>query len=107
MSNVIVGGAESKSIAGLFPDSDLGRITVGIYSAIERSFTEQSMRNPTHEEVKRRFTICINWAKTLRGDLKWGLDRIVDTMPEVLRAHLLGGEFKPDARACWLPSDGT
>ena len=106
MSNVIVGGVESKSIVGLFPGPDLGRVTLGIYSAIEKSFVEQNMRNPTRDEIKRRFGICINWAKTLRGDLKWGLDRIVDTMPEVLRAHLLGGEFKPDTRQCWIPSDG-
>lgn len=106
MSNIIVGGVEGKGIVSLFPGPDLGRVTIGIYKAIERSFAEQSMRNPTREEIKRRFEICINWAKTLRGDLKWGLDRIVDTMPDVLRTTLLGGEFKPDTRQCWIPNDG-
>lgn len=106
MSNVIVGGAEGKGIVSLFPGPDLGRITLGIYGAIEASFAEQAMRNPTREEVKRRFVICINWAKTLRGDLKWGLDRIVDSMPDILKAELLGTKWEPDKRSCWVPSDG-
>ncbi len=104
---IIMGGVESKTITGMFPGSDLGRITMSIYGAIEASFAEGNMRNPTREEVKRRFMICINWAKTLRGDLKWAIGRICDTMPEVLRTELLGAEFKPDTRACWIPSDGV
>lgn len=106
MSNIIISGAENQAIVSMFPGADLGRITIGIYEAISQSFEEQKMRNPTREEVKRRFGICINWAKTLRGDLKWGLDRIVDTMGDVLRTELMGTKFEPDNRSCWIPSDG-
>jgi hypothetical protein len=106
MSAIIVGGEGSKTIRGMFPGDDLGRITIGIFEAIAISFEEGNMRNPTHEEKKRRFTICVNWAKILRGDLAWGLARICDSMPDILRAELLGTKWEPDKRACWIPEDG-
>jgi len=95
-----------ETILQLFPGEDLGTITNGITRAIHASFAEQSMRNPTRAEVRHRFDICFKWAKVMRGDLKWGLARIVDTVPEALRAELLGQEYTPSTRQCWIPTDG-
>lgn len=57
-------------------------------------------------EVKERFTACIKAARELRGDLKWGLERIIGVLDEVLICHLSKMEFKPSDRKCWIPSDG-
>ena len=106
MSNIIVGGEGSKKIVTLFPGADLGRITMGIYEAVGKSFDQQFMRNPTREEIKRRFKIVMDWAVTLRGDLSWGLDRIVDVMHEILTSELTGAKWEPSKRQCWIPADG-
>ena len=98
---------QDKTFLNLFPPGDaLGQLTRGITAAVGQSFNEQNMRNPTRDEVVRRFNLCLKWAKTLRGDLEWGLDRICDELPNALGSELLGLEYKPPARQCWIPSDG-
>jgi hypothetical protein len=60
----------------------------------------------TQAEIKDRFKACFDKAKMLRGDLKWGVERIVGAMDEVLRAHLAKMDFVPSDRKCWVPEDG-
>ena len=74
-----------------------------------RELEEQKMRRAdiTLGEIRRRFNICMKWAKTLRGDLKWGVQRIADEMTVVLRAELLGTSYTPSSREIWAPSDGN
>lgn len=62
-----------------------------------------NMSNET--EVRHRFNICAKLARELRHDLKWSLERIVDTLPIALRQCLDNGGFSPDeARGSWIQS---
>ncbi len=99
---------KEETIVGLFGNgNDLGTLTRGVTEAVGKSFSQQSMRNPSHDEIRRRFTICMKWAKVFRGDLSWGMQRIVDELPNALRAELLGTSYSPPTRQCWIPADGA
>lgn len=95
-----------KRVTSLFPGTLLGELVEGITVAMYRSFKEQSMKMPTDADKRQRFAICMDWAVTLRGDLQWGVQRIVGAMPEILRATLSGGKWQPTQRQCWIPGDG-
>ena len=77
--------------------------------AISKSFEIENNPAPTRAAVKHKFDIIMGHAVELRGDLQWGIDRIVDTMPEMLAAARNGGRWEPpaDMRKCWVPSDGA
>lgn len=99
-----------RKLVSLFPPGPaLGRLTNACMVAIQRSFEQQAMRNPTHAEIKRRFEMCVNAAIMLRGELSWGLERICDTLPEILRTELSGTKWAPATkeRQCWVPQDGA
>ena len=100
-------GQQTKVLSLFPPGKVLGSLTTGIEEVVGRSFVEQRMRNPTHAEVKRRFEICMKWAITFRGDLKWGIQRIVDELANALRAELLGQAYSPPTRQCWIQQDGS
>jgi hypothetical protein len=97
---------KERRVTGLFPGPALGQLVSGITDAIYGSFREQSMKMPTDADKRQRFAICMDWAVTLRGDLKWGVARIVGAMPEILRTTLAGGKWQPSQRQCWIPTDG-
>lgn len=61
----------------------------------------------TAAEVRRRFEICERLFRHLRGDLAWGLQRVLDHLPHYLRCELDGQPWEPDRRTCWIPGDGT
>jgi len=107
MSITIIG--QEQKILQMFPAETgaLGKITTGIFKAVAGSFEQQSMKNPTRAEIQNRFEICMKWAKTFRGDLKWGLDRIVGEIPNALRAELLHVDYTPPSRQSWIPEDGA
>lgn len=99
--------------AGLVVDGQLGKVGAGIEAAVAGSFLEDAARQkvvlvvspPRHSEVKRRTAVCIRIFRELRGDLKWGVDRIVDNLPRFLRSELDGIAWAPVAtRASWSPS---
>lgn len=97
--------------AGLIEDQAVGTVTQAFLSAIARSYVVDGQRvgrTPllTQSETRRRFAICADIFKTLRGDLKWGIQRIVDHLPEYLRAELDGKSWQPEKRECWIPGDG-
>ena len=94
------------TLLGLMGRDGMKAFAGAAYSALDTSFKEANMRNPTQAEIRRRFEICVKWAKVLRGDLGWGIARICDTLTDALRTELLGQEFKPSERACWMPGDG-
>jgi len=100
MANII---GRTETITQMFPGSALGTITNGITNAVGISFDEQKMKNPTMGEIRRRFDICMKWAKILRGDLAWGVQRIIDEMPNILRKELLGVTYTPPSREIWAP----
>ena len=104
MSIAIVG--QDRKITSLFPPGPfLGRLTIAVTEAVAKSFEEQAMRNPTRDEVKRRFEICMKHAVDLRGERQWSLDRICDSFAVILRTELLGSRWEAPSieRAAWMP----
>lgn len=89
----------------LVTQDQVGRVTLAIERTIERSFREDGARM-TGDEVRRRFEICERLLRHLRGDLGWGLQRVLDHLPEYLRRELDGIPWQPDARTVWVPEDG-
>jgi hypothetical protein len=93
----------------MFPGEALGRLTNGIIAAVDRSFHDehgQMKREITRAEIKDRFAACVHWARILRGDEKWGLDRIIGQFDEIIKCHLAKAEYKIPTRALWTPEDG-
>ncbi len=83
----------------------LADVVNGIQTTIELSFAVDGA-TITGAEVKRRFQLCEGIFKVLRGDMQWGIARIVDHLPEYLRAELNGETWEPNSRTCWMPKDG-
>ena len=94
-----------NALLDLVKADQLGRVTVAIERAIERSFREDGSRM-TGAEVRRRFAICERLIRHLRGDLGWGLQRVLDHLPRYLRCELDGTPWQPDTRTVWVPADG-
>lgn len=88
----------------LVSDDQLARVTVAIERAIASSFAQDGARM-TSSEVRRRFGICERLVRQLRGDLGWGLGRVLDHLPHYLRCELDGAPWTPDARTVWVPED--
>jgi hypothetical protein len=95
------------TLLGMLGREGMKKFAAAAFTTLDTSFKEQNMRNPTQAEIRRRFEICVKWAKVMRGDLQWGLDRVCDNLQHALRAELLGQEYKPDNRSCWMPGDGA
>lgn len=100
---------KSSTILSLFPPGEmLGKLTEGVLVAVHKSFQgEHKMNEITQQEIRRRSAICMDWAKTFRGDLKWGIQRVVDTLPDALNSELSGKKYVPSNRQCWITADGA
>jgi hypothetical protein len=85
----------------------VGRVALLFEKTIEASWDSHPMRKMTQAEVKRRFGLCASIFERLRGDLKWGIDRIAQHLPAYFRAELDGAAWTPDSRTFWLPKDGA
>lgn len=106
MAAIIVGN--DKKILSLFPAGDmLGDLTTGLMKAIHQDFKRRGVTDPKQEEIKRLFTFLTDWAITLRGDLKWGVVRIIDSFPAMLIAEAGGTRWEPPTRSVWIQQDGT
>lgn len=90
----------------LVEHGQLERAVLGIERAVTRSFETDGARM-TDAEVRRRFGICERLFRQLRGDLHWGLHRVLDHLPHYLRCELDGLAWEPDPRTIWMPEDGT
>lgn len=88
----------------LVSDDQVARVTVAIEHAICNSFATDGSRM-TGDEVRRRFGLCERLVRQLRGDLGWGLQRVLDHLPHYLRCELDGVPWTPDARQVWVPED--
>jgi hypothetical protein len=84
----------------------LARVVLGIEHAVANSFEVDGARM-TSDEVRRRFAICERLYRQLRGDLGWGMQRVLDHLPHYLRCELDGQPWEPDRRTLWVPDDGT
>ena len=96
----------SRVFLDLVAKEQIGRVALGIERAVALSFAADGAR-PTADEIRRRFRICEQLVRQLRGDLGWGLQRVVDHLPHYLRCELEGVAWRPDARVVWAPEDGT
>ena len=94
----------SRVFLDLVGQDEVARVALGIEHAVALSFAADRSR-PTSDEVRRRFRICEELVRQLRGDLGWGLQRVVDHLPHYLRCELDGVPWKPDARVVWVPED--
>ncbi len=94
------------TFARLVEDGQVGKVTLAIEEAIEKSFISHPMRHLTSAEVRHRFDMCAAIFVKLRADLKWGIERANAHLSEYLTAELNGTAWTPDERACWMPSDG-
>ena len=88
----------------LVSTDQVARVMLAIERAIADSFCTDGAR-PTGDEIRRRFAICERLVRELRGDLGWGLQRVLDHLPGYLRSELDGVRWEPDARALWVPDD--
>jgi hypothetical protein len=84
---------------------NVGKVTIGFELAIAASFAIDG-GTMTTDEVKRRFQFCEKIFKQLRGDLSWGIERIIDHLAKYLRYELDGVSWEPDKRTTWMASDG-
>lgn len=97
------------SFAKLIDEGQVGRVTLAFEETIAASFETHKMRHMTTAEVKRRFEMCARIFEKLRGELKWGIERILDTLPTYLGCELDGKDWASDAqgaRTIWAPGDG-
>lgn len=87
----------------------VGVVTLRMTEVVEASFEAHPMRGGSipRSEVKRRFDLCANIFEKLRGDLKWGLERVWGHLPAYLGDELNGVQWLPDARTIWSPGDGA
>ena len=92
-------------IGELAGGDELTRLVLGIERAVARSFEIDGARMTT-SEVRRRFQVCARLLCQLRGDLGWGLQRVLDHLPHYLRCELDGERWEPDRRTIWMPHDG-
>ncbi len=100
------GFVKRQSNAELFGDR-LGRVMVGITNVVRRSLVTRPVLILTEQVLKDRTDFCVDKASEMRRDLGWPIERIVDTLPEVLTAHLDNRTWEPSKRQSWATSDGA
>lgn len=103
MSKLGVGSCGTFS--GLIELGEVGRVTIAFEEMIAVSLITDKAPT-TRSEIRRRFDICADIFKKLRGDLHWGIDRALHFLPTYLRDELEGVSWKPDTRTMWMPTDG-
>ena len=89
----------------LVAQGQLDHAVLAIEHIVTRSLEVDGSRI-TAVEVRRRFQICERLFRQLHGDLRWGLQRVLDHLPHYLRCELDGHAWEPDRRTCWMPGDG-
>lgn len=97
MATAISKGALAKLIA----DHEVGRVTRALILIIYQSFVEDGSRK-TFAETQRRFDICIELFKMLRGDMHYSIERTLDTIPHALRCKLDRIPWEPSKRNTWF-----
>jgi hypothetical protein len=95
-----------RSFLEIVERSQVAAVSAAIEAAVGKSFRDDSARM-TRDEVRRRFEICERIFRTLRGELAWGLQRVLDRLPYYLRCELDGKRWEPDRRTIWMPGDGA
>ena len=92
----------------MFPATSIGTLTRALTRTIGKSFVDDGgMANPTADETRRRFRLLMENVMELRGERKWGVQRICSALPDILKCELSGSKYQPDdKRTTWIASDG-
>src|SRR5438445_83435 len=109
MGAIIVkdGEASRKRMLDMFPPASMEQLVKAITRTIGKSYETHGMRNPTNAETRRRFNMIMKYVVDLRGERKWGVQRICDSLGDILRAELNGERYRPDDdRTVWVRKDG-
>lgn len=96
----------ARAFIELLERDQVGPVMLAIEGAVSKSFADDGARM-TGDEVRRRFGLCERLIRRLRGDLGWGLHRVLDHLPHYLRCELDRQPWEPNARTIWMPEDGT
>lgn len=95
-------------MAGEFSDllatDQIGRFTEAVTKAVADSFVKYPGRM-TQSAVKERFRHLEAGFRYMRGDLRWSLDRCIDSLAGFLESKLNGTPWEPSERVCWMPGD--
>lgn len=98
----LIGVNEDRKLAQAFPGVELLKLTEAIMQAVARSFQEQVVISRTHSEIKRRVTICTDWALVMRCELGWSYLRVYDHLHQALKSELNGKKWEPPAGTTYL-----
>lgn len=96
----------NRTFLDLISEEQLAQVTAGIETAVAHSFDADFSR-VTRDEIRRRFAICEQLIRQLRGDLSWSLSRVLDALPRYLRCELDGIAWSPEVRATWMPENNS
>src|SRR5438046_1496557 len=96
----------ARDFMELLEQDQVDRVVLAIEGAVMRSF-EVDRARITATETRRRFQICERLIRSLRGDMGWGLHRVLDHLSHYLRCELDGQRWEPDERTIWMPEDGS
>jgi hypothetical protein len=110
MNGIIINGGDAtrNKVIQQFDAKSVIELVNGMTDAIAHSFVSHPMRNFTQQEKKRRFDILLENTLTLRAEHKWGVRRICDAMPDILKCELSGTKYQAnDKRTTWVASDGS
>ena len=101
MANIVCNSPQ-KTLLSLFNSKEtIGKLVLGCEKALRHSFDVRPMREITAFEKKRRASLAIEIARQLRGDCKWGVDKIVSHLPQYLVAEIDNVSWKPETRMIW------
>ena len=95
----------ARTFMELVEKDQVARVMLAIEQAVTHSFEADGARM-TGDEIRRRFGLCERLIRRLRGDLGWGLHRVLDHLSHYLRCELDGNPWEPDKRTIWMPEDG-
>lgn len=95
-----------RPFADLLTDGQYSAAVMKFEAVLVASFGQRPVRHMTQQHIKDRYALCEKIFRLLRGDLKWGLERVWGHMLGYLLKELDGSDWKPDARTVWAPGDG-
>lgn len=77
----------------------------GMSTAVAASYALEGGRR-TQAEDGRRAKLCVDLVRIMRGDCGWTIRRIVDELPEALRARVRGEDWEPPKGVLWTGPNG-
>jgi len=96
------------TVASLLEAEQLPRVINLVTDAVYVSLKRDGVKQATGHEVTRRWAVCMKLIGVMRGDLKWSLPRITDTLSAALHTELhTATGWEPPRGSLWLPGDGV